>query len=78
MRIAGAIISQYALPPRLHLQKIHKSLLAQDCDARRIARPGNQMDSIPVLSPNFPVGIPSLSSIATRRLDIVVSGAFRM
>src|SRR5437773_5460465 len=39
---------------------------------------GNQMDSIPVLSPNFSVGIPSLSSIATRRLDIVVSGAFRM
>ena len=38
----------------------------------------NQIESIPVLSPNFSVGTPSLSSIASSRLDIVVSGAFRM
>jgi hypothetical protein len=37
-----------------------------------------QICNIPVLSPNFSEGISSLSSIANRRLDIVVSGAFRM
>jgi hypothetical protein len=33
---------------------------------------------VPVLSPNFSTGIPSVSSIDTSRFDIGVSVAFRM
>src|SRR5437870_12404 len=37
-----------------------------------------QICSMPVLSPNFSVGTPNLSSIASSRFDIVVSLAWRM